>query len=361
LITEAQVREALQAVVDPELGRNVVELGMIRNVEIEDSKVRFTLALTIAACPLRDELVSRAEAAALAVDGVTSVDVEVTEMSAEERQRVLDEAKQSRNPPSSLAAKLNNVRHVVAVMSGKGGVGKSLVASLLAVALRREGQEVGILDADITGPSIPKMFGINGHPAASPLGVLPMESSSGIKIMSINLLLPSEDDAVIWRGPLVSGAIKQFWEEVVWGGLDTLVVDLPPGTSDASLTVMQSMPLSGVVLVTSPQDLAGMVVRKAAKMAAQLSIPILGLVENMSYFAAPDTGERYDVFGPSHAEDTAARLGVVLLGRLPIDSEIAELSDEGRIEEYPAAQFVPIAQTLVKIMPQAKEPPSLER
>jgi len=188
-----------------------------------------------------------------------------------------------------------------------------------------------------------------------------MESSSGIKVMSINLLLPSEDDAVIWRGPLISGAIKQFWQEVVWGKLDTLVVDLPPGTSDASLTVMQSVPLSGVVLVTSPQDLAGMVVRKAAKMAAQLSIPILGLVENMSYFVAPDTGQRYEVFGPSHAEDTASRLGVALLGRLPLDSEIAELSDKGHIEDYPASQFVPIVQTLVKTMPQAKEPPALER
>jgi Mrp family chromosome partitioning ATPase len=361
LTTKDQVRQALQEVVDPELGRNVVDLGMIRDVEIEDNEVRFTLALTTAACPLQDELLSRAEAAVLSLEGVTKVEVEVDEMSAEEREVLLDEAGHGEDVPSPLASKLNSVEHVVAVMSGKGGVGKSLVASLLAVALRREGQEVGVLDADITGPSIPKMFGINGHPAASPLGVLPMESSSGIKVMSINLLLPREDDAVIWRGPLISGAIKQFWEEVVWGQLDTLVVDLPPGTSDASLTVIQSIPLSGVVLVTSPQDLAGMVVRKAAKMAAQLSIPILGLVENMSYFVAPDTGQRYEVFGPSHAEDTASRLGVALLGKLPLDSEIAELSDKGHIEEYAASQFVPIAQTLVTTTPQAKAPPALER
>jgi Mrp family chromosome partitioning ATPase len=284
----------------------------------------------------------------------------MVEMSAEEKQDVLDKAGPADQSTAPLAEKLNKVARVVAVMSGKGGVGKSLVASLLAVALRREGQEVGVLDADITGPSIPKMFGITGHPAASPLGILPMDSSGGVKVMSINLLLPSEDDAVIWRGPLISGAIRQFWQEVVWGDLGTLVVDLPPGTSDASLTVMQSMPLSGVVLVTSPQDLAGMVVRKAAKMAEHLDIPILGLVENMSYFVAPDTGQRYDIFGPSHAESTAAQLGVPLLGQLPLDRQIAELSDRGQIEDYPAEAFVPIAQTLIKTTPVAKEPPALE-
>jgi Mrp family chromosome partitioning ATPase len=174
--------------------------------------------------------------------------------------------------------------------------------------------------------------------------------------MSINLLLPSEDDAVIWRGPLIGGAVKQFWEEVIWGKLDTLVVDLPPGTSDASLTVMQSMPLSGVVLVTSPQDLAGMVVRKAAKMAQQLDIPILGLVENMSYFVAPDTGTRYDIFGASHARETASQLGVRFLGQLPLDRRIAELCDTGRIEEYAAKAFIPIAETLLKTAPEARQP-----
>jgi Mrp family chromosome partitioning ATPase len=361
LITETQVREALGQVMDPELGRDLVELGMIKGVEIENNQVKFTLALTTLACPLRDQLRSDAEQAVLALDGVQDVQIELAEMSAEERQRALSKAKPQDATASPLAKKLNKVSHVVAVMSGKGGVGKSLVSSLLAVALRREGQQIGVLDADITGPSIPKMFGINGHPSASPLGVIPMESSLGIKVMSINLLLPSEDDAVIWRGPLISGAIKQFWQEVIWGELDALVVDLPPGTSDASLTVMQSMPLSGVVLVTSPQDLAGMVVRKAAKMAQHLDIPILGLVENMSYFVAPDTGQRYDIFGPSHAEETAAQLGVSFLGRLPLDRQIAELSDRGQIEEYPAEVFEPIAQSLLDTMPPAKDPPTLDQ
>lgn len=359
MITEAQVKHALSQVIDPEVGRNLVELGMVKDLKIEDSEVKFTLALTTLESPVQDQLVAQAKAVVLALDGARKVEIEVVELSAEERQRIWAQAQQTQEAGAPLAQKLNKVKHVVAVMSGKGGVGKSLVTSLLAVALRREGQSVGVLDADITGPSIPKMFGLHGHPSASPLGILPMQSSTGIRVMSINLLLPSEDDAVIWRGPLVSGAIKQFWEEVVWGGLDTLVVDLPPGTSDASLTVMQSMPLSGVVLVTSPQDLAGMVVRKAAKMAEHLSIPILGLVENMSYFIAPDTGTRYDIFGPSHAGQTATQLGVPFLGQLPLDREIAELSDAGRIEDYAGEAFAPIAQELISKTPEAKAPPEL--
>ncbi len=360
MITEPQVEEALLQVMDPELGRSLFELGMIRDVKIEDSEVRFTLALTTLACPFQDQLLSQAKAAVLALNGVAKVEIELVEMSAEERGQALAKAAPAQQASSPLAQKLNDVKHVIAVMSGKGGVGKSLVSSLLAVALKREGQKVGVLDADITGPSIPKMFGIHSTPLANPLGILPVDSSLGIKVMSINLLLPSEDDAVIWRGPLISGAIKQFWEEVIWGRLDTLVVDLPPGTSDASLTVMQSIPLSGVVLVTSPQDLAGMVVRKAAKMAQHLGIPILGVVENMSYFIAPDTGNRYDVFGPSHARQTARQLRVPFLGQLPLDREIAELSDAGRIEEYAAETFIPIAQTLIDTAPEARRPPPLQ-
>ena len=360
MITESQVEEALSRVTHPELGRSLVELGMIRDVKTEDSEVRFTLALPSLSSSLQDQLQSEAKAAVLAVDGVQKVEIQLAEMSTEERQQFLAKAQPAQQAASPLAQKMNDVKHVIAVMSGKGGVGKSLVSSLLAVALQREGQEVGVLDADITGPSIPKMFGIHTHPVANPLGILPVDSSLGIKVMSINLLLPSEDDAVIWRGPLISGAIKQFWEEVIWGQLDTLVVDLPPGTSDASLTVMQSIPLSGVVLVTSPQDLAGMVVRKAAKMAQHLGIPILGVVENMSYFVTPDTGKRYDIFGRSHGRETARQLGVPFLGQLPLDRQIAELSDAGRIEEYAAEAFIPIAQTLTKTAPEARRPPPLK-
>jgi ATP-binding protein involved in chromosome partitioning len=186
------------------------------------------------------------------------------------------------------------------------------------------------------------------------VGPVPPESQGGVKVVSINLLLEQEDQAVIWRGPLVSGAIKQFWGDIFWGTLDYLIVDLPPGTSDASLTVMQALPLSGVVLVTSPQDLAGMVVRKAARMAGMMKTPILGLIENMSYFECPDTGKRHEIFGSSHAEEMAAWMGVPLLGRLPIDPQIARLADAGRIEEYAAEAFAPIAQALIGRVPEAR-------
>ena len=253
---------------------------------------------------------------------------------------------------------LNQIQRVIAVMSGKGGVGKSLVSGLLAVALRKADYQVGILDADITGPSIPKMFFPNGAKLGTgPLGPMPPQTESGIKVMSINLLLEQEDQAVIWRGPLVSGAIKQFWGDIFWGKLDYLVVDLPPGTSDASLTVMQSLPMSGIVLVSSPQDLAGMVVRKAANMARQMQTPILGLIENMSYFECPDTGKRYEIFGPSHAEEVAQQIGVPFLGRLPIDPEIAKLCDAGHVEDYEAEAFGPVAQDLVERVPEAQQAP----
>ena len=244
-------------------------------------------------------------------------------------------------------------------MSGKGGVGKSSVAALLAVSLRKKGERVGLLDADITGPSIPRMFGLHDVPGASPLGLLPAVSSTGIKVMSVNLLLSREDEAVIWRGPLISSAIRQFWGEVLWESLDTLVIDLPPGTSDATLTVMQSIPLSGVLLVTSPQALAGMVVRKAAGMGRLLNIPILGLIENMSYVRCPDCGRQIDVFGPSRAEETAKALGVPLLGRIPLDPELATRCDVGQIESYDGRVFEPIIARISERVPDVKVKPPL--
>lgn len=250
---------------------------------------------------------------------------------------------------------LNDIHRVIAVMSGKGGVGKSLVSGLLAVTLQREGYQVGILDADIAGPSIPKMFFSNGAGLRmSPMGPLPPRSKSGIRVMSMNLLPEREYVAVVWRGPMIGGAIKQFWGDILWGTLDYLIVDLPPGTSDASLTVMQSLPISGIVLVTSPQDLAGMVVHKAAHMAQQMQIPILGLVENMSYFECPDSGKRHEVFGPSHAEEIALWIGIPLLGQLPIDPEIAMLCDMGCLEDYTAEVFAPIARDLAARTPEAQ-------
>ncbi len=344
MATVDQTRTALEGVMDPELHRNLVELGMVRDIAVADGSVSVTLALTTIACPLKDRIAADVKYTVGALAGVDSVQVELTEMSPKEKQRIGFGAA----PDKTGTAEVDNkIRHVIAVMSGKGGVGKSLVSGLLALALRRQGHQVGILDADITGPSIPKMFlPDRARLESGPAGPTPPQTRTGIRIMSINLILDQEDTAVIWRGPLISGAIKQFWGDIAWGALDYLIVDLPPGTSDASLTVLQSLPISGVVLVTSPQGLAGMVVRKAASMAQQLKKPILGLVENMSYFECPDTGKRYEIFGPSHAEQTARRVGVPFLGRLPIHAEIAKLCDTGNLEQYPPGPFDSIARDL---------------
>jgi len=232
-------------------------------------------------------------------------------------------------------AEQKGIKHVIAVMSGKGGVGKSLVAGLLAVGLKRRGFRVGVLDGDITGPSIPKMFGVREKPpvAADGKSLMPSFSRGAIPIMSMNLLLPDEGEAVIWRGPMVSGAIRQFFSDVQWGELDYLIVDLPPGTSDAPLTVMQALPVDGVVLVTTPQALAAMVVTKAVKLVKQLGGDILGIVENMAYVRTPD-GSQIEVFGPSQGLKLVIASNAPLIAKLPIDPEIARLSDAGLIESY---------------------------
>ena len=349
MVDKTQILDALKRVNDPELGKSLVELGMVHDVEVEDSRVRFTLALTTLTCPLRERIVDDARQAVLTLDGVQDVEVTLREMTLQEKERIWpSQQQQQQQRGAGVAAHLNHVKRVLAVMSGKGGVGKSSVAAILATAFRQQGKRVGVLDADITGPSIPKMFGLHEPPPMGPVGILPAETATGIEVMSINLLLPNEDEAVIWRGPLIGGAIKQFWGDVVWGDLDVLVVDLPPGTSDASLTVMQSIPLNGVVLVTSPQDLAGMVVRKAARMAWHLNVPIVGLVENMSYFVCPKCGEQTEVFGPSQAMRTAMQLGVLLLGRLPLDPELARRCDAGEVEGYPTDTFDPIAEKIAE-------------
>ncbi|MBN1485256.1 MAG: Mrp/NBP35 family ATP-binding protein [Chloroflexia bacterium] len=351
MVTEKQVLEALSKVKDPELRRDVVELGMIHDVEIEEGRVSFTLALTTMACPFKERMVENARLAVGALPGVNQVEVNLRAMTPEERKKIVGDQTEG------VAAALNDVKHIIAVMSGKGGVGKSLVAGLLAVALRREGYEVGVLDADITGPSIPRLFFSDPpQPQGGPMGLVPVDSSTGIRVMSINLLLPREDEAVIWRGPLISRAIQQFWGDVIWGELDALVVDLPPGTSDASLTVMQSIPLDGVVMVTSPQGLAGMVVRKAARMAQQMKVPLLGLVENMSYVTCPGAEEPFELFGPSHAHEIASLVGVPFLGRLPIDPRIATMCDVGQIEDYPAKEFEPIAREVARTIGLTKVP-----
>ena len=227
----------------------------------------------------------------------------------------------------------SSIKHVFGIVSGKGGVGKSFVTGSLAVELARRGHRVGILDADITGPSIQKMFGITNGAAGDENGIYPAESVGGIKIMSINMLLDDDTTPVIWRGPVLAGVVKQFWTDVIWGELDYLLVDLPPGTGDVPLTVFQSIPLEGIVIVTSPQSLVNMIVTKAYNMAKQMNIPVLGVIENYSYLECPDCGKHISVFGESHIDEIAVQLGLPVLGKMPICPDLAKLSDEGRFFE----------------------------
>ena len=227
---------------------------------------------------------------------------------------------------------LSSIKHIIAVVSGKGGVGKSLVTGLLSIAMNRKGKHVGILDADITGPSIPKMFGVSGEVQGNEKGVYPIKSNSGIDIVSMNLLLAQQTDPVVWRGPIISGIVQQFYTDFVWQDVDYLFVDMPPGTGDVPLTVLQSIPLDGIVVVTSPQDLVSMIVEKAIKMANLMQIPILGLVENMSYFECPDCGKRHEIYGKSHIDEIARDKKLQVLAKIPIVPDLAAECDRGQIE-----------------------------
>lgn len=227
----------------------------------------------------------------------------------------------------------SQINKVIAVMSGKGGVGKSLVTSSLAAKLKKKGYKVGILDADITGPSIPKMFGLNETANGDGNGLYPVETSSGIKVMSVNLLLEDEEEPVIWRGPVISSVVKQFWSDVYWGELDYLLIDMPPGTGDVPLTVFQSIPVDGAIIVTSPQDLVRLIVKKAYNMVVKMDIPVMGIVENYSYIECPDCGKKIAVFGESKIDEIASEISVEVLGKLPIVLAIAKLADEGRFDE----------------------------
>ncbi len=242
----------------------------------------------------------------------------------------------SRKAPESLMKEHNpnaRIGKVYGVVSGKGGVGKSMVTSQLAVTMRRKGYEVGVLDADITGPSIPKAFGVHGNALGTEEGLLPMKSRTGIQIMSTNLLLPNETDPVIWRGPVISGVVQQFWTDVLWD-VDYLFVDMPPGTGDVSLSVFQSIPLDGIVIVASPQELVSMVVEKAVKMAEMMNVPIVGVIENMSYLLCPDCGRRIDLFGTGKTKEAAERHGLQVLAEMPLDPALAALCDAGDIEAF---------------------------
>ena len=254
-------------------------------------------------------------------------------------------------PQKTQAQQLSNIKNVIVVMSGKGGVGKSSFSSLIAIALNKKGYKVGILDGDITGPSIPKLFGLHGNPQMSEFGAYPMKSENGISVMSMNLLLPNDDEPVVWRGPVISGVIKQFWEEVIWGEIDYLVVDLPPGTGDATLTILQNLPVNGVYMVTSPQDLANMIVRKGIKMVEMMNIPVLGIAENMSYLSCPDCGKKIHLFGESNIAETCTNHKVPLIGKFPLDPQLAQLGDAGKIESYEGAVLDILMENIDEFLP----------
>ncbi|MDM7998773.1 MAG: Mrp/NBP35 family ATP-binding protein [Dehalococcoidia bacterium] len=327
MATEEQVWGSLDGVLVPGAMRSITKMNLVRGVAVSDHKVKVSLASTALYAGAKDWLKSKVEEVIKGLSGTNQVETEFVE---------------------AKPAEVNEIKHVVAVMSGKGGVGKSLVSSLLALSLARQDLDAGILDGDITGPSIPKMFGMTVRPTGSDSGIMPVSTKTGIEMMSINLFLPHEDDAVIWRGPLIGKAITQFWEEVLWGKLDYLIVDLPPGTADAPLTVLQSLPVSGVVIVFSPQELAAMVVRKAVQMCQQMRIPIIGVVENMSYLVLPDSGKRLEIFGKSKGEEMAKAADAPLLGQLPIDPELARLCDDGGLELYNSPLVTDLGRAFVK-------------
>ena len=312
-ITEAQVLEALSHVIEPELHKDLVSLNMIKNLDIKGDTVDFTITLTTPACPLKDQMTAESTAAVKAIPGVKQVKVNFD----------------ARVPADSrLMGKMNiGVRNAIAVASGKGGVGKSTLATNLAISLALDGAKVGLLDVDVYGPNIPIMMGVEGKPKAQNNKILPHEAY-GVKLMSMGFLVPP-DQAVIWRGPMLHNAIRQFLQEVNWDDLDYLLIDLPPGTGDASLSLSQSLSLTGAVIVTTPQKVALSDVVRSVNMFEQLNVPILGVVENMSYFIAPDTGKRYDIFGHGGGADMAKEVGVDFLGEVPLESAVRQGGDEG--------------------------------
>jgi ATP-binding protein involved in chromosome partitioning len=312
-VTEAQVLDALREITDPDLNRDIVSLGFVKNLAVNDGRVAFTLELTTPACPVKERFQAESRRLVSAIPGVTDVRVTMTS-----------------NVRASLrtgSAVLPGVKNTVAVASGKGGVGKSTVASNLACALGAEGSRVGLLDADIYGPSAPIMFGVREQPKVQGEKLLPIERY-GIRIMSLGFLA-DERSPVIWRGPLVARMVQQFLSDVEWGELDYLVIDLPPGTGDAQLTLAQSCPLSGAVIVTTPQEVALEDVYRAIRMFGEVKVPILGIVENMSYFVAPDTGTRYAIFGSGGGRRSATDFDVPLLAEIPIRPDVCDGGDRG--------------------------------
>ncbi len=358
MLDRNRIIEGLRDVMDPEIGQSIVDLKMVRDINVNGGNVDVTIALTVAHCPMAKTLQTDVEKALKKIGEVKSVNVQTTAMSKKELEELKVQLQARSSKPSSTVADSKigpgierlgkrGIRNIIAIVSGKGGVGKSFVTSMLASELRRQGYEVGVLDADLTGPSIAKVFGLTEKPYKGTSGaIVPVQTRTGIKVMSINLVLEDPSMPVIWRGPIVNSVIRQLYWDVDWGSIHYLLVDLPPGTSDAPLTVFQSLPLDGVIVVSSPQDLASMIVTKAVNMAKKMDAPLLGLVENMSYLDCPHCGERVELFGKPKGEKLAQNLGIPFLGAIPLDPNITRLSDEGLIEDYTSAPIGKIANEL---------------
>ena len=365
------VLEALKPVMDPELKMSIMDLGMVKEVRVENDDVYVKIALTAEGCPLVDKIRTDVSAA---LRNASSVKIEFETMSKKELE-VVREKIQKRSSAENKDSKAGEnkvpvsnqqsvtgitkmskegIRNIIAIASGKGGVGKSFVTAILATEMAKRGYHVGVLDADITGPSMAKVFGLTERVTGSPTGILPAQTKLGIKVISMNLVLEKPDDAVVWRGPILNQVIRQMYSDVDWGDLHFLLVDLPPGTSDSPLTVYQSMPVNGSVIITTPQDLALMIVKKAIRMATTMKIPILGLVENMSYFNCPSCNEHLSIFGRSKGEENSKEIGIPFLGVIPLDPEIPKLSDLGHIEDYSNPDIVSLVD---KILENLKNPP----
>jgi Mrp family chromosome partitioning ATPase len=330
-----QIQELVETISLPGIGLTLSQLNFVQGVEILDKTIKITLASSGLSQARQAWLKTRIENETGKLISGAQVEIEFKEIK-----------------PTDL----NRIKKVVAVISGKGGVGKSLVSGLLAVSLSRLGHSVGILDADITGPSIPRMFGLDTRPEGTEGAILPVVSKTGIEAMSLNLILPEEDEAVIWRGPVITRVIRQFWDDVLWGKRDYLIIDLPPGTSDAPLTVMQQFPIDGVVIVFTPQALGSMIVRKTVKMAQQMHKPIVGVVENMSYLYIPEMNKNMEIFGPSKAHEMSESAKAPLLAKLPIDPLLTKLCDEGRVEDYKSEVVEQLGHEFLKSMKLLENP-----
>ena len=357
MISEKQIRDSLTNVMDPEIHMNIIELNMVKDVKINENKVDVLIALTVAGCPLADTIKKDVRNEVMKFEEVDEVNVETTVMTKEELDGLKITVQKNRGTQQSqdqLISRLEKKKNenLIAIVSGKGGVGKSSMTAMLASELKRSGHNVGILDADVTGPSIAKIFGVTKRLIKAKSGIIPAETESGLKLISVNLMLDNPEMPTIWRGPIINNLIRQLYTDVDWGDIDYLLIDLPPGTGDAPLTVFQSLPLSGIVLVSTPQDLSKMIVSKSANMAKMLKIPVLGLIENMSYLNCKHCGDKNFILGESRSEEFAERLGTELIARLPFETDIAELCDAGKIEEY---QNKEISNTIEKIKSTIKE------